>query len=170
MSYLTLDVATYYTGYAIFTTPPQVFLTHLGLLKGKKYLEWDTRGMHIASCCMDLVKRHNIGAVLMEFPSFQGGVRGEIAAREGVTIKLAWLCGIIEGRLSLPVTKVTFNQWNGQVPKDVTCKRFTEIFKLDVDPRSIQNNYVDAAMMGVWFFRRQGIEPRPSKHIIIRHY
>jgi hypothetical protein len=104
--------------------------------------------------------------MVLEFPYFQSGVRGTHAARSGGTLELAYLCGRVSTvwefyitavfhatKMSLrPAFLVKFCEWNGQLTKEITCRRCEEHFSLKVENASgVENNFVDAVMMGKWF-------------------
>jgi hypothetical protein len=172
MNYLFLDTATKYTGYAVYEKsvldPTLAFPVQYGLVKGgsKKV---DERIVTLACKIEDLYGEVSPVGVVQEFPYFQAGSRGVSAARSGDTLQLARLCGHIEHswlqmviaaremKMALPLMyNVQYNQWNGQLPKKVTCERCALAFDLMVDnPESIENNWVDAMMMGKWFFEKR---------------
>ena len=131
----------------------------------------------VTTCCL---KTHQFGghftlslklSVGMEYPTFQAGSAGMAAARSGGTLELAYLCGRLTvawefhitkvmadtGHLFNPAHLVTFRDWNGQLPKEITCQRCEEKFGIHVDnARSIENNFTDAIMLGKWFIEQSG--------------
>jgi len=169
--YLFLDTATKYTGYAVYEKmmldAHVVVLSEYGLLKGSS-ADVDSRILLIGEKFMGLVTRIKPVAVVQEFPYFQAGVRGTHAARQGDTLQLARLCGNLEREWNVMVMEarsrnfrmplmhhVKYNQWNGQLPKKVTCERCALHFGICSNPNSIENNWVDAIMMGKWFLENR---------------
>ncbi|MFA5936552.1 MAG: hypothetical protein WC822_01595 [Candidatus Paceibacterota bacterium] len=166
---LALDTATRYTGYAIYDavpmTPPFFVLKKYGVVKGGGNPEFQVRCIEMSAKISTVVHEAKPGYLVMEFPTFYEGQRGQAAARGGATLELAFLCGKVEalwegyimkvhhdtGKMFRPSFLTKFPTWNGQLPKEVTCKRFTEKFKIAVDAATIENNFVDAVMMGKWF-------------------
>ena len=160
---IALDVATRYTGYGMYryvcdTTKAK--LVQYGNIRGGKggLLE---RSIRIASSVFTLrqslerMDRDNMFMV-MEYPTFYGGAKGHTASVHGDTIKLGFVCGTIYGMIqtlcgySIGTTLYTYPSWNGQLPKKVTTKRFFEKFGIYANPNTVDNNFVDACMMGVF--------------------
>jgi hypothetical protein len=169
-SYLFLDTATKYTGYAVFeksvVDTSSAMLMKYGLLKGGSG-DVDCRVTALSCKFQDLLRDVGSVACVQEFPSYQSGNRGFDAVKSGDTLQLARLCGHFEAqwlnviitikqtypKIKVPLMyNVTYNQWNGQLPKQVTCERCGLHFGLFVkDHKSIENNWADAVMMGKWF-------------------
>ena len=80
----------------------------------------------------EFVGRLDVGAqcvrLVAEMPMFMSSEAGLIAAREGYTINLAMVLGYVIGQMQVPTTLYTPAQWKGQVPKDVTRKKFFRTF------------------------------------------
>jgi hypothetical protein len=150
---LALDVATRYMGYALYAGTK---LEQYGVIKAKSSADWVSRCVTLRDivslmCCISRIDR-----ILLEYPTFQAGQKGLAASRSGGTLELAYLCGMIAS-LKDNSELVTFRQWNGQCPKEVTCKRFTRFTGVPIlNPRSIDNNAVDAVMMGRWWLSLHG--------------
>lgn len=74
----------------------------------------------------------NAVRMYVEFPQrFDGSTKG-IAAQQGSTLfKLAHLigayCGVCSA-LNIRWSVVTVNEWKGQLPKDVVCRRLIRMF------------------------------------------
>jgi hypothetical protein len=82
--------------------------------------------------------------LVIEWPIFLGGMRGEIAASRGDTLEIAGLVGYIAGHYRLPadhVTLYTLLQWKGSVPKRVTLYKFERLF--GCDPKTVAPHYTD---------------------------
>ena len=96
MKYLFLDVATKYTGYAVFEqalmNSKTAMLSQYGLIKGGSN-QMDDRIMNVVCKFEQLICEVNPVACVQEFPYFQSGVKGISAARSGGTLQLARLCG-----------------------------------------------------------------------------
>lgn len=171
MTYLFLDTATKYTGYAVFekslADPTTAMLIQYGLLKGGAG-KVDQRIIELSFKFEDLIGEVSPVCVAQEFPYFQGGSRGASAARGGDTLQLARLCGAFEhawlqmviaarsSKIALPMMmNIKFCQWNGQLPKKVTCERMTLHYDIMADADSTDNNWADAIMMGKWVFEQR---------------
>ena len=183
--FLFLDTATHYTGYALFELstldPAKAVLAGYGLIKAPgKDVVWD-RSLKITAKVSNLIHTLKPGGLVVEYPTFQGGTKGNHAARSGATLQLAYLCGRIAACWEYYVATVysrnagnpmmeecaqrmgyakllPFAIWNGQRPKHVTCERCEEFLELEpgtIDPKSIDNNWVDAMMMGAWYVRKE---------------
>jgi len=175
---MVLDVATKYTGYAVYETgpiePPTAQLRNFGIFKATSK-DWETRCLEMSSKISNIIRSVKPGILVQEFPYFQAGTKGMAASRSGGTIELAYLCGRISvcweyycakvladtGKKIYPVYNVKFNEWNGQLTKEITCHRCEEYFGVKANPKSIENNYADAIMMGKWF-----IENRTSTKVM----
>ena len=171
MNYLFLDTATKYTGYALYEkslVDPTAILQQYGLIKGGSG-KVDDRIIRIVCKFEDMIGELSPMYVAQEFPYFQGGSKGINAARSGDTLQLARLCGHLEHtwlqmviaarheKIALPMMiNIKFCQWNGQLPKKVTCERMALAFDLMVENwNSIDNNWADAIMMGKWAFENK---------------
>lgn len=100
--------------------------------------------------------------LVLEWPAFFGSARGQVAAQQGHTINLAGVDGYIAGFFRMPPKStflVTANQWKGNLPKEITRRRFfnalgiKKIFK-------INHNAVDAVMLLHEFCKRRNIVVR----------
>ena len=190
---LFLDVATSHTGYSIYepTELGRYALVQYGNVNVTKG-EIHERVPVMAHWIGKLMG--GVAVLVQEFPSFQSSAKGKNAAMSGSTLQMARLCGLIEGRwdmhlafvymnsgekktLLAPCVNVTFNSWNGQVPKHITCARLKSTFGIEAKPGSVEDNWADAIMMGKWYittilkgelFHCIGVEQRdinsPSDH------
>jgi len=168
---LFLDTATRYCGYAFFEKstllPPSFVLTGYGVIKATND-DWEVRCLKMSDMIGHVVHAAKPGTLVQEFPYYQSSVKGRAASRSGGTLELAYLCGRIavvweyyivkvynDTKLKLrPLHNVRFCEWNGQLTKEITCKRCKEHFGIKANPKSIENNYVDAIMMGKWFIEK----------------
>ena len=169
---MVLDVATKYTGYAVYETgpiePPTAQLRNFGIFKATSK-DWETRCLEMSSKISNIIRSVKPGILVQEFPYFQAGTKGMAASRSGGTLELAYLCGRISvcwesycakvladtGVTFYPVYNIKYNKWNGQLTKEITCHRCKEFFDIDAKPKSIENNYADAIMMGKWFIENE---------------
>jgi len=154
-SVLALDAATHYTGAAVWVGDGQRGhrLTYAGNVRGNGEW-WEWRCHNIVKIIFESLEPD---CVVIEYPYFQANERGITAARSGDTLKLAFLCGMLTEtamRLKAVVKLVTYNQWNGQLPKDVTAKRCKEHYGLEFDSNTIENNVSDAIMLGDWYIKQ----------------
>lgn len=168
---LFLDVATKYTGFSLFqmgTVGKVAELSMYGIIKSGED-DWQARCLEITSKTSGLIHTAKPGLCVLEFPTFQAGVKGVFCSRSGGTIELAYLCGRLSvawefyitkvmrdtGVLFKPAYLVPFSSWNGQLTKEITAHRCQEHFGLLSNPGSIDNNWVDAVMMGKWFLETE---------------
>lgn len=182
---LFLDTATRYTGYAFFeqsvVDPAKAMLAGYGLFKAPAKMDSWERCLVLTSKVSNIIHTTKPGKLIMEFPTFQGGEKGTHASRSGGTLQLAYLCGRIaacwEFYLGMIYAhnkraenieqvmnsfgyamNIPYHAWNGQRPKKVTCERCEEFLGLNrgaINPSGIDNNWVDAMMMGVWYCKKK---------------
>jgi hypothetical protein len=170
---LALDVATHYTGYSVFTrgniTPIVYSLTGYGNITATHTDKWQDRCLEMSSKISHLIHSIKPGCLVLEYPTYQGGTKGQAASRSGGTLEMAYLCGRIAVCWEYYISKVRLDtkvwlelpfmvpyaQWAGQVNKKITCRRLKENFNIDADPDSIANNWADAIMMGRWFINER---------------
>lgn len=191
---LFLDTATTYTGYALIEVstldPSTALLAGYGLFKAPK----GPVGMRckvITSKVSNIIHTVKPGKLVQEYPTIQGGTAGTAAARSGDILHLAYLCGKIDSCWDLYLAMImannqhlpniegvlntfryaenlSYREWNGQTPKKATCLRCEEFLGWDretIDPMSIDNNWVDAMMMGVWYCHRKLlVKVNPNPH------
>ena len=166
---LFLDVATQYTGYAVYNkgkiTPPIYALEGYGNIRANRTDNWDERCLEISSKVSSLIHTIKPGWLFMEFPTFQGGTKGTAAARSGGTLELAYLCGRIavcweyyiakvgrDAGMKLPLAvRIAYYEWAGQTNKEITCKRLKDHLNISALYNSVENNWADAIMMGRWY-------------------
>lgn len=166
---MVLDVATHYTGMAVFTRgeikPPIYGLCNYGNISAKHSDEWQDRCLEMSSKISNVIHKVKPGCLVMEYPYFQGGTKGAAASRSGGTLELAYLCGRIAvcweyyvakvwrdtHEIMTPAILTKYSEWAGQVNKKITCRRLKEKYSIDANPESTDNNWSDAIMMGRWF-------------------
>lgn len=179
-----LDTATTYTGYALIERseidPSLAQVAGYGLFKAPKG-PVGIRTKVIASKISNIIHTVKPGMLVQEYPTIQGGQKGTAASRSGGVLHLSYLCGkidscwdfylamIVSDNQGNPAIKkilnafryavnLTYREWNGQSPKKATCRRCEEFLGVDegsIDPASIDNNWADALMMGVWYCHKK---------------
>lgn len=179
---IALDPATHITGYALFYQKGErkgermaFRLYRYGNIRAKPIKKNESMGdlQDVNFRCLDIVSRLKnfiMSAqptdLVMEFPEFQGGMRGINASRAGDTLKLSFLCGKIalgweyyitnikastKGRVELPLpVLVTPKTWKGQLPKRVSDKRCYDTYGIRAE-KTGDDNFIDAIMIGHWF-------------------
>jgi hypothetical protein len=181
---LFLDTATTYTGYALIELsdidPSVATVAGYGLFKAPKG-DVGFRAKAITSKVSNIIHTIKPGALIQEYPTIQGGQKGTAAARSGGVLHLAYLCGKIDSCWDLYLAMIvsqnqgnphmddilntfryavnlTYREWAGQSPKKATCRRCEEFLGIEegsINPASIDNNWVDALMMGVWYCKKK---------------
>lgn len=165
---IALDVATHYTGYAYFKPIAKegnsliFYLKRYGNIKGREK-ELDFRCLEINSVVRSLIMELSPTELVMEFPAYQGGSKGNNASRQGDTIKLAYLCGKIACGWELYIAEMmkhglrlnlakrfTPQQWKGQTTKSITQNRCKKKYGLELE-KKVDDNWIDAIMMGDWY-------------------
>jgi len=184
---LSLDPATHITGYALHSQCAKqgdmlgFRLDKYGLIKAKTIKKADLSGNDLKDTnmrCLDINSQiRNFIMVelptemVLEYPAFQGGPRGNSAARAGDTLKLAFLCGkIVTGwelymaevykkstlRIMLPMpVLLTPQQWKGQCPKTVTQQRCEDLYGVTLKKKE-DDNFIDAIMIGHFWILKNG--------------
>jgi len=172
---LSLDVATHYTGYAFFKPIAKkdntfiFYLKQYGNIKGKDK-NFDIRCLEINSMVRGFMMGVLPSELLIEYPTFQVGGRGTAASRGGDTLKLAFLCGKIACGWELYIAemlkkgahlglakRITPVQWKGQTTKAITQHRCEKKYGLKMEQK-VDDNWVDAIMMGDWYITKSGHE------------
>jgi hypothetical protein len=89
------------------------------------------------------------GHLVMEYPTYQAGMRGKLAAIRGDTLKLAFLCGYLVAKITAQkVYLATPIEWKGNVPKAVTQERLrAKGYKFTTPDEA------DALALGLWFIQ-----------------
>jgi len=172
---LFLDTATRYTGYSFFekqdTNSMQApfQLAGYGIFKATGKKAWEERCLEITAKVSNIIHAIKPFLFVIEYPHFQNSEKGVQAAKLGSTLQLAYLCGrltvawevyvtkiLCNSKIQIPLTYlIEFRQWNGQLKKKHTCKRCKDHFGIEADPNSIENNFVDAIMLGKYFIETQ---------------
>ena len=94
--------------------------------------------------------------LVIEWPMFYGGAKGQMAAQQGYTIDLAAIAMYVAGRLLVPHKDIylyTAPQWKGMVPKVKTLAMFKAMFG-EAAAEGLDDNAIDARMMLVHHLRK----------------
>lgn len=115
---------------------------------------WELEGDNLLQRCADLPAyiqgsgNDDFTDLILEWPTYYGSQKGEIAAKQDYTINLAAVAMYTAGFFHLPVSQielVTAPQWKGQAEKKITGRRFFKHF--GVDSLQVDHNAVDATML-----------------------
>lgn len=149
MKILAIDAGTKYTGYALFEDKT---LKDYGLFKGGHF-PIEERIKRIRENVKGYIARTNPDIVVIEFPAFYASNKGYCAMMRSDTLQLARLCGNIEA-VCPEAIMVTYNKWGGNLGKKRMCEKVKELYNIDAKYNSIQNNFVDAIMLGRWYLEK----------------
>jgi hypothetical protein len=116
--------------------------------KDSKGEDWESKGFSIAWELKAAQKRLSANRAYVEFPSLFQSAHGQMVARRGDLVKLAWFTGLLSGSL-VGVTLVPVNDWKGQLPKGVVANRIQKILG-EKDCASIKSHAWDAVGIGLW--------------------
>lgn len=90
-----------------------------------KIQELDARCAYI---CQQLPVQE-VDRLIIEYPQWMNCDRGQIAAQQGYTIALGYVCGYISHYFKdAALFLYTPNQWKGQLPKKAVQARFLRLF------------------------------------------
>ncbi len=131
--------------------------------------EWgsyEVDGMNFKIRCWNLFNSLNRNQgkpdhLILEWPTYYAGERGQIAAQQSYTINLAGIVMFIVGAFAMlakDYTLYTAPQWKGSVSKQVTARRFFKMFNVQLN--QVDQDTIDAVMMLV--FHLQTIEVLPK--------
>lgn len=130
--------------------------------------DWDfgsfeVNGMNFQMRCNDL-KDHIIhlgfefDTLVVEWPTYYGSAKGQIAAQQGHTINLAGIAMFIAGFFQVDFRRLflyTAPDWKGTVQKAVTARRFFRMF--GISEMKVDHDTIDAVMMLVWHCKKKGL-------------
>ncbi len=115
---------------------------------------WELSGYNFLQRCDDLrayiqqSENADFTHLILEWPTFYGSEKGQIAAKQNYTINLAGIAMYIAGFFHLHIDNielVTAPQWKGSADKRITARRFFRVF--GEDALQVDNHAVDAVMM-----------------------
>lgn len=98
-----------------------------------------------------------INKLIIEYPQWEASQRGAIAAQQGYTLDIAYLCGHLVGWAKLGSEDVllpTPIQWKGNLPKKATEHRVKEKFGFITS--QISEHEIDACGLLFWWLHSQG--------------
>lgn len=118
---LTIDPGLNGTGWALWDERWKLLRNGVITPKNKG---WEMRGSEITCRVLDLDELINdVRDVYMEFPEFHQSAGGQVTAKSGALVKLAWFVGFLSSAIPVPVHYVTPTQWKGQLPKQIVIDR-----------------------------------------------
>lgn len=88
-----------------------------------------------------------------EWPTFYNSQKGKIAAQENYTVNLAGIAAYLAGRLEVRpeyISLWTAGQWKGQVPKEITARKFHRLFG-ERTFRVSSSDVIDAIMIAQYW-------------------
>ena len=95
--------------------------------------------------------------LIIEYPQWEGSQRGAIAAQQGYTLDLAYLCGMLVGWSGLGSKDIflpTPRNWKGNLPKKATEHRVKEKFGFVTS--QISEHEFDSVGLLMWWQDTQG--------------
>lgn len=113
------------SGWAILQTSPLALLES-GVIRGFKDDDWENKGFYIANKLSTIRSDYSLSSICIEYPSFFQSAHGEMVARKGDLVKLAWFIGVLNATLK-GSELVPVEIWKGQLPKEVVNKRIVTI-------------------------------------------
>jgi hypothetical protein len=115
---------------------------------------WELSGYNFLQRCADLRSyiqqsgNADFTDLILEWPTFYGSEKGQIAAKQNYTINLAGIAMYIAGFFQIEIDRVelvTAPQWKGSADKRITARRFFRAF--GEDALQVDNHAVDAVML-----------------------
>lgn len=95
--------------------------------------------------------------VVIEYPEYQEGLRGQVSSQTGGVIKLSFLIGVLVA--SFPrhfvIKLVPVRDWKGQLPKDVVMRRMQHIYGKTCRTIDIKSHAWDALGLGHWAMEQE---------------
>lgn len=131
---LSIDPGTNGTGWALWergTSAPH--LTGIITPTGD---HWDTKPLQIMAEFESIFRptSHQITHVYLEYPTLMQSLGGQVTAKSGALVKLAYLVGYLSAGftawIDADVRLITVNEWKGQLPKSLVQKRIERILGL----------------------------------------
>jgi Holliday junction resolvasome RuvABC endonuclease subunit len=141
------------TGWAIFNSGKKgISLLDVGVITDRKSDSFQKRGENILKDLEVIMDGREMFELAVEFPSFFQSSHGEMVARRGDLVKLAWFVGVISGAViarDMPLRIVEVNEWKGQLKKDVVIRRIERKFP-EVSEHKIKTHAWDAVGIGLY--------------------
>ncbi len=146
MKYIAIDPSINNIGVAIMNDGDLTTRTLSPTEKGKDYL---------MSFLRVAFRNVQCDVLICEYPNFQTSQRGIIAAQQGYTLNLAFVCGFVAAIIDAKkVVMATPTEWKGQTPKHIIGARYTQWTGEDFN--EISDHEYEAAMMIEWYIRTGG--------------
>lgn len=123
---------------------------------------FELNGTNFQMRCSDL-KDHimhlgfDFDTLVIEWPTYYSGEKGQIAAQQGYTINLAGIAMYIAGYFQVDFRRLhlyTAPDWKGTVRKAITARRFFRMFGMS--EMKVDHDTIDAVMMLVWHCKKKG--------------
>jgi len=123
---LSIDPGINGTGWALWRNQT---LKKAGIIRvAKRGMDWREKSLEVAREVSVLVATHRVAAVACEYPEYMQSQKGEMVARRGDLVKLAFLTGVIAGRCCpLDAAMVPVHMWKGQLSKENVERRIRRI-------------------------------------------
>jgi len=95
--------------------------------------------------------------MVIEYPEYQEGLRGQVSSQTGSIIKLAFLIGILVGASSSGWEPflVAVRDWKGQLPKQVITNRMIKYYGQQCKLIGIKTHAWDALGLGHWAMQQE---------------
>lgn len=160
MKFLSIDPSINNVGWTTFDTSLINAKKHTaGWAWGTFALEGFNKIQRMADLYQSLLNEgiNDIDHLVIEYPAFYSGQRGQIAAHNNYTIDLAHICGYIAGRFGSDHRSyhaITAIEWKGTVSKEITARKFFRLFKVPLS--TISEHAVDSTMLLRYFLITYG--------------
>lgn len=154
---LAIDPSKNNLGFALWQTGITLGCWQRGVYHPPSELTLEEKLVWMRKVLMVLARPHVISSLVIEYPTFQSSIKGQIAAQKGYTIDLGCVCGFIIGCFPevdpLNIHLYTPMQWKGTMPKSATTAAYRRIFgaRLLV---GVEQDAIDATMMLHWHLRK----------------
>ena len=152
MNILAIDPGIGGTGWAVFDKGSERFISHGVLNQNRKEDEWDKRGKLILQDLVHIEYGFRTLKTYIEFPSLFQSAHGQMVARKGDLVKLAWFTGLLCGRLKNTII-VPVNEWKGQLPKAIVNTRILKLLGKNAC-KNLKSHDWDATGIGLWALGR----------------
>lgn len=153
---LAIDPGINSTGWAFWEKPTRsLFPDEYGLVQAPLGGTWHDRALSNAKVIAENLRFGWLGPhleVFCEFPAFFASSGGVASAATGSVHKLAFQVGVyaqVFASRGSSFTPVGVNEWKGQLPKDVVCRRVEKILGPRAG-REFRADTWDAVGIGLW--------------------
>jgi len=123
--FISVDPGVSGTGYAIWSRTNRII--DFGIIAPPSTIkEFEARVMNIERRLRNVVRTYKVEKSYIEFPAFYQGFGGQVTARSGALVKLAFTVGILYGALP-ECHLVPVSSWKGSLPKEIVIQRIRKI-------------------------------------------